>query len=143
MNFSYILNIINELKKKKISANVKNILSRLNVGDEINEITMDILNNIILYALENEYVCKSTYNNNISYRVNEKPLNGECEICGEGLSPYSCEDLTAKKAKYVDYETFETTIEEIKDLKKKLNGMAKSLIIPENYPKSKDRNSSR
>ena len=34
INFTYVLNVIAELKKKKISANLKNIEERLNAGED-------------------------------------------------------------------------------------------------------------
>ena len=80
INFPYVLNAIIDLKKKKISANSKNILDKLNVGDELNEITADLLQEILDFACENKYVSSYTYNGNISYRVNEKPFNESCNI---------------------------------------------------------------
>ena len=66
------------IKKKKISANFKNILDRLNTGEDLNEITYDQLSEILLYAAEIKYVSTHSYNGNLSYRVNDRELDDEC-----------------------------------------------------------------
>ena len=43
VNFSYILNAIADIKKKKISANFKNIFDKLNCGEELNKVSEETL----------------------------------------------------------------------------------------------------
>ena len=77
-NFTYVLNIIIELKKKKISSSLENILDRLNVGEEPVFVSKSVLEDILAYALKSQYVCTSTYKNNISYRINDKDIGFQC-----------------------------------------------------------------
>ena len=102
--------------RKKISSSFQNILERLNVGDESNVITEDLLEEIVAYATKCQYICTSSYKNNISYRINEKDIEFECIVCGEKLSPYT-ENFLKRTVEYVDRETFESLANEIYDLK--------------------------
>ena len=114
-NFTYVLIIIIELKKKKISSSVQNILDRLNVGEESNFITKSLLDDILDYASRSQYICTSTYKYNISYRINDKEINFECVNCGENLTPYT-EILSNRSTEYVDRETFESLAREIYEI---------------------------
>ena len=87
MNFPHVLNIIVELKKKKISANFNNILSRITAEDEINDIQDENLERLLQYACEYNYISKSNYKKNVSYRVNGN-VAGECDICTNILVPF-------------------------------------------------------
>ena len=122
-NFIHVLNIIIELKRKKISANFTNILHRLNAGDEINSISEEDLGKLLKFACDQNYICKYTYKNNVSYRVKEKDLDGECDICLNILLPYSetTELINGINAK--DSTTGETNTlnEALKTYDKKIN----------------------
>ena len=109
-NFTYVLNIIIELKKKKISSSFQNILERLNVGDEANFITESLLREILEYASLSHYVCTSTYKNNISYRINDKEIDVECASCGDKLIPYTDNCFSKCSIDYVDYSNVQPTL---------------------------------
>ena len=81
LKFIPILNIITELKRKKISTNYSNILHRSNVGEEKESISGGELGNILTFVCDQSYLCKYKYKNNVSYRVNEKDLDSVCDIC--------------------------------------------------------------
>ena len=118
VNFSYVLNIINELKKKKISSNIDNILDRLNVGDELNHITIEHLQEILDYACDAKYVSTHSYNKDISYCVNESELMDECSVCGDKLCPYISENFPAKTTvEFVERHVFESLALEVKSLR--------------------------
>ena len=74
---------------KLISGNHPNILYKLNAGDEKESISEDELGNPLTFACDQNYLCKYTYKNNVSYRINEKDLYSVCDICSNALSPYS------------------------------------------------------
>ena len=82
-NFSIILEIINGLKHRHIASSQKNILERLKIGSELPEISVDQLNEVLLFAEKNKYIGVTTYKNNLSYKVNKDYLQGECVTCGE------------------------------------------------------------
>ena len=90
-NFPHILNIIIELKKKKISANLDNILDRIKVGDEINNISEESLRKF--FKCEQNYVSKYTYRYNVPCRVIANKLERECDICGNALAPFPPENI--------------------------------------------------
>ena len=122
--FVYILNVINDLKKKKISSNFENILDRFNVNDEYNNITKEQLEEILSYACKSKYVSTANYNTKLSYRVNDKDIEGACNICGEKLLPYKTEDFPANKiVESITRDTFESLAYEIYDLKSKVHGL--------------------
>ena len=122
-NFKHVLNIIIELKKKKISANFKNIIDRIHVGDENNSISEENLGKLLKYACEKNYVCQHTYKNNVSYRVNGKELNGECDICAK--VPDKISDILAVEIKSTNDEKIISLAEEIKNKDKIIN-----ILIP-------------
>ena len=97
VNIPYVLNAIIDLKKKKISSSFKNILDKLNAGDELNEITEELLTEILNFACNNKYVSTATYNNNTSYRVSNKHLGNSCNNCGETLSSFSPGEIRSKQ----------------------------------------------
>ena len=66
-NFSIILEIINGLKHRHIAASQKNILERLNVGNEVPEISADQFNEVLLFAERKKYTDVKTCKNNLSY----------------------------------------------------------------------------
>ena len=78
------MDAVADLKKKRISSSFKNILDRLNSSDELEKIIEETLTDILVYSCETEYLGKSTYNSNISYRINDK-VSGSCDLCGESL----------------------------------------------------------
>lgn len=118
--FSYVLNIIIELKKKKISSSFENILDRLNVGEEPVFIAKSLLEDILAYALKSLYLCTSTYKNNVSYRINDKEIDFQCINCGEKLTPYTENYPSNRSVEYVDRETFESLAREIYMIKSEL-----------------------
>ena len=92
--------------RKKLSANFKNILDRLNAGDELNEITYNQLSEILLYALEIKYVSTRSYN--------DRELGDGCRLCGEKLVPYLTKKSPSKRmGEYVNFQTFESLAEEV------------------------------
>ena len=106
----------------KISSNFENILDRLNMNDEYNNITKEQLEEILSYACKSKYVSTANYNNKLSYRVNDKDIEGACNICGEKLLPYKTEDFPANKiVEYITRDTFESLAYEIYDLKSKVH----------------------
>ena len=70
VNFSYILNAIADLKKRKIKANFQNIVDKLNSGDDLNKVSEESLQEIIDYACETKYL--STYTYNIIRAINKR-----------------------------------------------------------------------
>ena len=122
VNFSYILNAIKALKKRKISANFTNLLDKLNAGDELTAITEDLLKEILDYSFENKCISTHTYNANISYRINEKDIVGECNQCGEKLELDVPEKYPAQETvQLVDRNTFESLAEEVQKMNLELN----------------------
>ena len=64
----------------------------------------------------------STYNDNISYRINDKQIDGECTICGENLYIYTPETFPAKKEiDYVDRHVFESLAKDVSILRTEMN----------------------
>ena len=115
-----IFNVINELKKKKISSTFTNILDRINVGDEALEIAGDELQEILTFAERNSYISSKTYRNNISYKVNDNYLRGDCAVCGEEIKGglvASLSQLQNQNIEYVNLQTFQTLKEELNSLK--------------------------
>ena len=107
-------------KKKKISSTFTNILDRINVGDEALEIAEDELQEILTFAERNSYISSKTYRNNISYKVNDNYLRGDCGVCGEeikgGLVATLCQSQN-QNIEYVNLQTFQTLKEELNSLK--------------------------
>ena len=116
-----IFNVINELKKKKISSTFKNISDRINVGDEALEITENELLEILTFAERNSYVDSKTYRNNISYKVNDKYSGGDCAVCGEeikgGLVASLRESNNQENTEYINLQTFQSLQQEVNSLK--------------------------
>ena len=52
----------NPMPSKGTIVNFKNVLKKLNAGDELNVITYGQLNEILLYAVERKYVSESLIN---------------------------------------------------------------------------------
>ena len=118
VSFAYVLNIINDLKRKKISSNNNNILDRMNAGEEHNHLSNDDLREILDYASKATYVSSHTYNDNVSYRINDKQIDGECSKCGEKLCNFTPETFPAKKGvDYVDHHVFESLAKEVSILR--------------------------
>ena len=69
----------------------------VNVGDELNNITEDNLKEILDYPCEIKYLNMHTYNNNISYRINDKTLRRNSDLCGGKISPFLPEKYVAKR----------------------------------------------
>ena len=112
-----ILDIINELKKKKISSNFNNLLERINVGDEVPEISEDLLKEVLNFAEENGFIISHTYKGNISYKVNDK-LKGEYCSCGEPLSSkLAISSPGFNFSDHVDMPSFKTLVDDVKMLK--------------------------
>ena len=84
--FSIILEIITELRRKKIASSFKNIFERLEVGKEIPEITEELLTEALEFAERNNYILSKSYRKILSYKVSENYLEGECVTCGERIS---------------------------------------------------------
>ena len=69
-NLIIILDIFNELEKKKIRTNQNNILARINAGGELSsEFSERILKETLEFAEGNSYVTLCTYKNSLSFRV--------------------------------------------------------------------------
>ena len=122
-NFAIILQIIAELKKKRISSSFKNILERLHVGKEIPEISEELLGDVLDFAEKNNYIDIRTYKGNIYYKVSDNYLQGDCITCSETIE----DSLTAPPAikdknqnvnnAYVDIKTFQILSQEVDLLK--------------------------
>ena len=136
VSFAYVLNIISDLKRKKISSNNNNILDRMNAGEEHNHLSNDDLREILDYASKAKYVSSHTYNDNVSCRINDKQIDGECSKCGEKLCNFTPETFPGKKeVDYVDRHVFESLAKEVNILRtdiyevsNKFNTNIKSLL---------------
>ena len=121
-HFAIILEIINELKRKKISSSFKNILERLHVGSEIPEISEDQLKEVLNFAEKNNYIDHKSYKGNISYKLNDNYQLGECITCGEQIeesfkiTPSIDQNLNQNFNEYVDIKTFQTLLHEVNSL---------------------------
>ena len=121
ISFSFVLNVIGDLKRKKISSNFNHILDRMNAGEEQAPFTKDDLREILDYAVKAKCVSSSTYNDNISYRINDKQIDGECKNCGEKLYIYTLETFPAKKeVDYADRHVFESLAKDVSVLRTKI-----------------------
>ena len=140
INFTHILNIIIELKKKKISSSFDNIFERINAGDEIVTITEDELTEILQYACDRKYVNTHKYNSKLSYRVNEKLSEEVCNFCGEILVPYTYESTPAERViDFIEMHTFNVLVNEVKALKDTVNNSILPMLVS-NSPKKLDQN---
>ena len=122
-NFAIILEIIAELKKKGISSSFKNILERLHVGQEIPEISEEILGDVLDFAEKNNYIDIKTYKGNTSYKVSDNYLQGDCVTCSESiedcfLAPSSIKHKNQNiNNQYVGIKTFQILSQEVDVLK--------------------------
>ena len=99
------------------------ILDRLNVGHELNELTHEQLNEILLYAVKSKYGSTHSYNGNLSYRANDKELADECRLCREKRVQYITKTSPSKTInEYVNIETFEALAEKVNNLKSMIIG---------------------
>ena len=83
--------------ERKLAPTPTIFFDRMNAGEEHAPLTKDVLREILDYAVNAKYVSNSTYNDNISYRINDKQIDGECTICGENLYIYTPETFRPKR----------------------------------------------
>ena len=121
-HYAIIIEIIAELKKKKISSSFKNILERLHFGNEKPEISEELLGDVLDFAEKNDYVVIKTYKRNISYKVSENYWQGDCVTCGDSiensLTPPTIKDENQTFNNqnfhaYVDIKTFQVLSQEV------------------------------
>ena len=140
-HYAIIIEIIAELKKKKISSSFKNILERLHVGNEIPDISEELLGDVLDFAEKNDYVDIKTYKGNISYKVSDNYWQGECVTCGELIensftppSNIKDKDQTFNNRnfhEYVDIKTFQILSEEVNALKQSLKEFDECIKLKE------------
>ena len=126
-NLVVILDIINDLKKKKISANKKNILARINAEEEV-WINIDerLLTEALEFAEENDYITSHTSRNNVSYRVTENAFEGDCVSCGEPITLIISDDASKFNFNFIDPQVISSLVQDVKILKEKYHNAEKN-----------------
>ena len=131
------LEVINDLKRKKIKSSFDNINERLNVGNEIAAITEETLHEVLDFAEKNNYISAKSYRKSISYKVNDDYMDGECAACGSLIADsmkilYA--DLETAKEDVDDsldndyFDIFQLLVEDVTSLKESLNQIKKLMI---------------
>ena len=138
-HYVVILDIINDLKSKKIKTSFDIIHERLKVGLEIAAITEETLQEVLLFAEKSNYISTKSYKKSISYKVNDDYMDGECAACGsliaDSMKIIFADIETAKEDfngylnnDYLNIKTFQTLVDDVNSLKQSLNEVKKLMI---------------
>ena len=126
---------IRNLKKKRKKTDEDNIVEEFisNGSSEITDKAM--INSIFDYAAIILYICKSTYKDHYTFKINTE-IKGRnvCKSCGENIISFDCNTYNLDpEIKYVDVETFEQLAHEISEIKEYLSDINKNKYPLKNY----------
>ena len=130
----YMLSIKN-LKKKRLKIDEDNILEEVISNGSSGITDKAIINSIFDYAANISYICKSTYKDHYTYKINAE-MNGRnvCKSCGKNIIPFDCNTYNVDpQIKYVTLETFEQLAQEISEIKNYLLDINKNKYPPQNH----------